>query len=180
MVDSPPLHAPQNTGITTTTTTNGVYSYGASSTFPANSYAAANYWVDVRFSPAAAPGAGRATSRPWKRADLRQRLLVGAGRAAGPSSSYKITPYIGSTAQTPKTITGSPPATTTTVTGLTTGTTYRFTVQALNPNGGGPVSRAVEPGHAGDRRRPGGADRRRRAAGVAVGARDLDGARRRR
>ena len=34
-------------------TTNGVYTYGASSTFPTNSFGAANYWVDVIFSPIA-------------------------------------------------------------------------------------------------------------------------------
>ena len=37
VVDSPPLHALRNTG----TTVNGVYSYGATSTFPTNSYARA-------------------------------------------------------------------------------------------------------------------------------------------
>ncbi|WP_203030690.1 DUF4082 domain-containing protein [Frankia nepalensis] len=31
---------------------NGVYAYGASSTFPTGTYNAANYWVDVVFSPA--------------------------------------------------------------------------------------------------------------------------------
>jgi Domain of unknown function (DUF4082) len=30
---------------------NGVYSYGDSSTFPGNSYASSNYWVDVVFRP---------------------------------------------------------------------------------------------------------------------------------
>ena len=34
------------------------------------------------------------------------------------------------------------------MTGLTTGTTYRFTVQALNPNGAGPVSAQSQHGHA--------------------------------
>ena len=55
-------------------------------------------------------------------------------------TSYKITPYVGSTAQTPTTINGSPPANAATITGLTTGTTYTFTVQAINPTGSGPVS----------------------------------------
>ena len=55
-------------------------------------------------------------------------------------TSYKITPYIGSTAQTATTITGTPPATSKTITGLTSGTTYTFTVQALNANGAGPAS----------------------------------------
>jgi hypothetical protein len=55
-------------------------------------------------------------------------------------TSYKVTPYIGSTAQTPMTVTGSPPATSTTVTGLTNGTTYTFTVSATNATGTGPES----------------------------------------
>ena len=55
-------------------------------------------------------------------------------------TSYRITPYVGSTPQAPTTVNGSPPATSKTITGLTTGTTYRFTVQALNANGGGPLS----------------------------------------
>ncbi|WP_245410990.1 N,N-dimethylformamidase beta subunit family domain-containing protein [Microvirga flavescens] len=33
---------------------NGVYVYGSSSTFPTNSYQAANYWVDVLFAPSGA------------------------------------------------------------------------------------------------------------------------------
>jgi len=46
-VDSPPLHllASGASG------GNGVYGYGAAGTFPAQSYQASNYWVDVVFSP---------------------------------------------------------------------------------------------------------------------------------
>ncbi|WP_228641934.1 DUF4082 domain-containing protein [Microtetraspora sp. AC03309] len=32
---------------------NGVYAYGATNTFPANTYQATNYWVDVMFAPSA-------------------------------------------------------------------------------------------------------------------------------
>jgi len=45
-VDNPPLHAlrsGQSGG-------NGVYAYGTTSTFPTNSFKAANYWVDVVFT----------------------------------------------------------------------------------------------------------------------------------
>jgi hypothetical protein len=49
-VDVPPLHAPANFS-----SANGVYGYGASG-FPTNSYNAANYWVDVVFNTASAPG----------------------------------------------------------------------------------------------------------------------------
>src|SRR5580658_8823698 len=34
---------------------NGVYAYGASSSFPSNSFAASNYWVDILFSTSASP-----------------------------------------------------------------------------------------------------------------------------
>jgi N,N-dimethylformamidase beta subunit-like, C-terminal/Domain of unknown function (DUF4082)/Fibronectin type III domain len=133
--DAPPLHAIRNTG----TETNGVYTYSASSSFPVNSFGAANYWVDVVFSPTPAPGqvtnvsavAGGKTSA---------NVTWSAPASGGAVTSYKITPYVGSTAQTPTTINGSPPATAATITGLTTGTTYTFTVQAINPTGSGPVS----------------------------------------
>jgi hypothetical protein len=45
-VDSPPLHAPQSS----VSNGNGVYSYSGSSAFPASSYNATNYWVDVVFT----------------------------------------------------------------------------------------------------------------------------------
>ena len=55
-------------------------------------------------------------------------------------TKYTVTPYIGSAAQTPVTVTGTPPATSTTVTGLTNGTGYTFKVSATNANGLGPDS----------------------------------------
>jgi plastocyanin len=51
---------------------------------------------------------------------------------------YIITPYIGAVAQTPRTFNTT--ATTQTVTGLTSGTTYTFKVAAQNANGTGPAS----------------------------------------
>ena len=59
-----------------------------------------------------------------------------------PITSYTVTPYIGSTAQTPTVISGSPPATTATIGGLTNGTAYTFTVTAANAVGTGPASAA--------------------------------------
>jgi hypothetical protein len=44
------------------------------------------------------------------------------GNGGSTITSYTVTPFIGSTAQTPVTVTGSPPATSATVTGLTNGT----------------------------------------------------------
>jgi hypothetical protein len=48
-VDTPPLHA-RATGVAGG---NGVYGYGAAGTFPASTYQALNYWVDVVFSTSA-------------------------------------------------------------------------------------------------------------------------------
>ena len=169
--DAPPLHAIRNTG----TETNGVYTYSASSTFPANSFGAANYWVDVVFSPTPAPGqvtnvsavAGGKTSA---------NVTWSAPATGGAVTSYKITPYVGSTAQTPTTINGSPPATAATITGLTTGTTYTFTVQAINPTGSGPGVGAVQRRDPADRGGALGAHGRRRAGGLEPGEGDVDGA----
>jgi hypothetical protein len=46
-IDNAPLHALSNLG-----TPNGIYVYSPSMTFPASSYNATNYFVDVLFSPA--------------------------------------------------------------------------------------------------------------------------------
>ena len=53
-------------------------------------------------------------------------------------TGYRVTPYIGSTAQTPI-LTGSA-ATSYKVTGLANGTTFTFTVAAINGVGTGPDS----------------------------------------
>ncbi len=65
-----------------------------------------------------------------------------------PATAYTITPYVGSTAQTPTTVPGNPAPTSATVSGLTNGTTYTFTVTPSNPAGTGPESaksNAVKP-----------------------------------
>ncbi len=53
-------------------------------------------------------------------------------------TGYVVTPYISGVAQTP--VPFNTPATTETVTGLTNGTSYRFSVQAVNVAGTGPSS----------------------------------------
>ena len=50
-VDNPPLHALAN-GVSGG---NGVFAYGTTPAFPTQTWNAANYWVDVVFSPASAP-----------------------------------------------------------------------------------------------------------------------------
>ena len=60
-------------------------------------------------------------------------------------TSYTVTPYIGMVAQTPTTVSGSPPPTSATITGLTNGVAYSFKVSATNSAGTGPDSAASDP-----------------------------------
>ena len=139
--DAPGAHvADQHALRVDSTSGNGVYSYGSASVFPSNTSSnASSYFVDVLFTRIAAPGTVTnvtATERGLTSATV----SWSAPATGGAPTSYKITPYIGSAAQTPTTITGTPPQTTATITGLTNGTTYTFTVQAINPNGAGAES----------------------------------------
>ena len=72
---------------------------------------------------------------------------VPADDGGTPILSYVVTPYQGSTAQVPSTVTGSPPATSALITGLSNGTFYTFTVTATNKVGTSPISasNAVRP-----------------------------------
>ena len=82
----------------------------------------------------ASPGNGQATVSWTAPAD-----------GGSPITKYTVTPYVGTTAQTPTVVTGNPPATTATVTGLVNNTTYTFTVSATNANGTSAPSVASNP-----------------------------------
>jgi hypothetical protein len=136
-IDNPPLHAVANS-----TAANGLYRYGSSSTFPTQSFNATNYFVDVLFQPTAASAPAAPTNVAGIPA-TGQALVSWTPPAANGSAitSYTITPYIGSTPQ-PSTTVNSGSATWATVTGLTSGTAYTFTVAATNSLGTGGASAA--------------------------------------
>ncbi len=134
-VSNPPLKALANTA-----SADGVYVYGATNRFPTNTYKATNYWVDVLFEATSttAPGqVGNVTAQPGLNSAT---VTWSAPTGGGEATEYKLTPYIAGEAQPSTTVTGSPPATTVTLTGLKGGTAYTFAVQAFNSAGPGPVS----------------------------------------
>ena len=63
-----------------------------------------------------------------------------APTTGGEPTEYLVTPYVSGEAQTSTVVTGTPPATSVTLTQLKGGATYTFTVQAVNSYGPGPVS----------------------------------------
>jgi hypothetical protein len=133
--NSPPLSAvPNNTSV------NGLFAYTTSSVFPTSTFQASNYWVDVNF--VATPAPGQVTNVSATAGFNSANVSWTAPSTGGAPTSYIVTPYIGSTAQTPTTVTGTPPVTNTTITNLAQGTAYTFKVQAVNPAGNGTVSAA--------------------------------------
>ncbi|MFG1867237.1 DUF7927 domain-containing protein [Micromonospora arborensis] len=119
-------------GATYTFTVAAVNSIGTSATSPASNAVV----------PYAVPGAPTITAA--SAGDSSARLTWTAPSANGsPITSYVITPYIGGVAQTPQTFASA--ATTQTVTGLTPGTAYTFTVTARNAGGAGPPSAQSAP-----------------------------------
>jgi len=93
--------------------------------------------------PAPPPGAPTGvTGAPLDRAAALS-WTAPASDGGSPIVGYRVTPYVGTTAQAP--ISTGSTAVTFTVTGLTNGTTYTFTVAALNASGAGADSAASAP-----------------------------------
>jgi Domain of unknown function (DUF4082)/Fibronectin type III domain/Bacterial Ig domain len=134
-ISSPPLAALANT-----VSANGVYTYSTTGIFPTSTYEATNYWVDVNFQPASGTAPGQVTNVKATAGAGSASLTWNAPTSGGAPAKYTITPYIGAEAQSPTTITSTPPATSATVTGLTAGSSYTFTVTASSAAGSGPAS----------------------------------------
>jgi N,N-dimethylformamidase beta subunit-like, C-terminal/Domain of unknown function (DUF4082)/Fibronectin type III domain/Bacterial Ig domain len=138
-IDNPPLHA-----LAGSTSANGVYSYSSTSTFPSSTYGNTNYGVDVLYQPPA-PSVPSAPTNVSASPATGQALVSWTPPASNGSdiTGYTITPYIGSTAQTSIQV-NSGTATSATVTGLSNGTPYTFTVAAINGVGTGQPSASTE------------------------------------
>ena len=136
-VDSPPMHALRNSnGVV-----NGVFATSSTSTFPTSSVDATNYYVDPVFTPQTFTTPPGQVGNVNATAGYASATVSWSAPTTGdPATAYTITPYIGSTAQTPTTVPGNPAPTSAVVSGLTNGTTYSFTVTASNPAGTGPES----------------------------------------
>ncbi len=144
---------PWSAVIASGTNINGLYSYTSAPTFPTSTYEATNYWVDPILQPVAAPG--QVTGVTAAAGSGNATVSWTAPSSGGPVTTYTVTPYIGTVAQTPTTVTGSPPAVSATIAGLTNNTTYTFTVQASNTSGPGPVSASSNPVTIGQQSAPG-------------------------
>ena len=87
-------------------------------------------------TPATVPGAPMSVNAVAGNTQATVSFAAPASNGGAAITSYTITPFIGATAQ-PSTIGAGSPVT---VTGLTNGTTYTFTVTATNSVGSGPAS----------------------------------------
>ena len=89
-------------------------------------------------TPATTPDAPSGASATSGNGQVTLSWSAPASDGGSPVTGYVVTPSIGGTAQSP--VTFSSPATSETVTGLSNGTAYTFTVSAINAEGTGPAS----------------------------------------
>ena len=110
---------------------------------------ASTFWGDAlaTFVVATAPSAPQNVGATAGNAQAGVSWQAPASNGGSPITSYTVTPYVGSTAQTSLAVTVGGSTLSTTVTGLTNGTAYTFQVTATNATGTGPpgTSPAVTP-----------------------------------
>lgn len=81
--------------LTAPATSNGLYSYGSTTTFPTNTYNATNYWVDPVFqttAPAASPAASQLSSPSARVSGSRVSGAAGAAVTGGSVAGTAATP----------------------------------------------------------------------------------------
>ncbi len=91
-------------------------------------------------APAGVPGTPTGVTGTPGNAQVALSWAAPASNGGSPITGYRVTPYIGATAQTP--VVFASPATSQTITGLTNGTAYTFRVEATNAVGTGSPSAA--------------------------------------
>ena len=96
--------------------------------------------VSPSVTPLTTPGAPTAVAATPGNTSASVSWTAPASNGGAAISTYTVTPYVGTTAQTARTVAGNPPATSLNVTGLTNGTEYTFVVTANNTVGAGAVS----------------------------------------
>jgi predicted RNA-binding protein with TRAM domain len=142
MVSTPPLY-----GLATGSAPNGngVFAYGSSPAFPTSTFNADNYFVDPVFITSSAPDAPTGVTAITA-GDGQATVNFAAPDADGGAAitSYTVTAADSTTpANGGETATGS--GSPVTVSGLTNGDTYTFTVTATNDKGTGPASAVSTP-----------------------------------
>jgi microcystin-dependent protein len=109
---------------------------GGSSSLPA--WSSLSFWPDP-----VAPGTPSGVAAVAGDGEASVSWTAPISNGGSPLTGYVVTPYIGAAAQTPVVVT--PTSTDTTVTGLTNGAAYTFTVAATNSAGTGTASVATDP-----------------------------------
>jgi peptidoglycan/xylan/chitin deacetylase (PgdA/CDA1 family) len=138
---------PINTGTTSTSRTITGLTNGTAYTFKVAATNAIGTGSDSAASSAVTPQAPTAPGAPTNvsgtagDASVALTWSAPASNGGSPITSYRITPFIGATAQTP--INTGNANTSRTITGLTNGTAYTFTVAATNAVGTGAASSAT-------------------------------------
>ena len=131
---SPPATSTTITGLTIGTS----YTFTVTATNSIGTSAASEHSGAV--TPFTTPSAPTALTASAATSQAQVSWTAPSSTGGSPITGYIVTPYIGSSAQTPTELAAS--STSTIVKGLTNGTAYTFTVTATNAAGNGPASSA--------------------------------------